>query len=359
LQSVVERGAVVGIAGTHGKTTTTAMTTAALAACGADPTGIVGGRVAEWGGNVRFGGDTLFVVEADEYDKAFLALRPTLAVVNNVEADHLECYGSVSALEDAFAEFASRAERVLVGWDDEGARRVAGVVEAPLWRVGTSPDAEVRLTHIHTAERRSVARLSLPDGRTQGVELVVPGVHNLRNAAMALATVYVMGLEVARAVEALAHFSGVGRRFDVLGTRCGVTVVDDYAHHPTELGVTIAAARQRFPSARVVAVFQPHLYSRTQTHGEALGAALGAADVAVVTPIFPAREQPIPGITGELVVDAARRAGGHVEWVSNRQELVNRIIELVHEGDVVLTIGAGDITDVGPQLLHHLAESAA
>lgn len=359
LQQVVEPGAVIGVAGTHGKTTTTAMATEALAAAGADPTGIAGGRVTGWDGNVRFGGDALFVVEADEYDKAFLALRPTFAVVNNVEADHLECYGSLAALEAAFADFASRAEGVLVGWDDPGARRVADSLAGPIWRVGMAEDSDIRLRDIRPDRERSAALLTLPDGRVQAVELLVPGVHNLRNAAMALGTVFAMGHDVERATKALATFKGVGRRFEVLGSSCGVTVVDDYAHHPTEVAATIAAARQRFPTARVVAVFQPHLYSRTQMHGEALGASLGAADIAVIAAIYPAREEPIPGVSGAMVADAARRAGVHAEWVPQRQELVKRIVDVVQDGDVVLILGAGDITEIGPDLLGRLPRTPA
>lgn len=359
LQLAVEAGAVIGIAGTHGKTTTTAMATEALAAAGADPTGITGGRVPAWGGNVRFGGDALFVVEADEYDKAFLTLRPTVAVVNNIEVDHLESYGSVAALEAAFADFASGAERVLVGWDDAGARRLAQLLSVPIWCVGTAAGIDIRLQQVQADAERSAAQLALPDGRIQAVELFVPGVHNLRNAAMALGVVFTMGLDVERAANALATFRGVGRRFEVLGTSSGVTVVDDYAHHPTEVAATVAAARQRFPTARLVAVFQPHLYSRTQMHGEALGAALSAADVVVITAIYPAREPPIPGVSGAMVADAARRAGVRVEWVPKRQELVKRISDLARDGDVVMTLGAGDITDVGPDLLRRLPGSAA
>ena len=358
LQEVVSRGQVVAVAGTHGKTTTTAMTTEALTAAGADPTGIAGGRVGIWDGNVRFGADGLFVVEADEYDRAFLSLYPTVAVVNNVESDHLECYGSVEALEQAFREFAGRAQHVLVG-DDPGAERVARRLGAAVHRVGTADGADIRLGAIRAEPRRSRARLALPDGRTVDLALAVPGVHNLRNAAMAVAVAYVLGHPVEPATAALEHFPGVGRRFDVLGTRGGVTVVDDYAHHPTELAATLQAARQRFPVARLVAVFQPHLFSRTAAMADAMGRALAAADVAVVTEVYPAREQPIPGVTGELVAAAARAAGAAVVWAPVREELAARVLELLNQGDVVITIGAGDITEVGPDLLHRLAGTPA
>jgi UDP-N-acetylmuramate--alanine ligase len=349
----------VGVAGTHGKTTTTTMVTEVLAATGRDPTGLVGGRVDAWGGNARVGGDELFVVEADEYDRSFLALFPTIAVVNNVEAEHLECYGSFDALEDAFVEFAGRAERVLVGADDAGAIRVAERLETPVWRVGEAPDADLRLTDVGQVPEKTTAQLQFADGRSLSLELHVPGVHNLRNAAMAMGVAAAFDVDLRDAAAALAAFRGVGRRFQIVGKKGGVTVVDDYAHHATEVSATLVAARQRFPNARIVAAFQPHLYSRTQRHSEALGRALAAADVVVVTDIYPAREQPIPDVTGRLVVDAASNAGASVTWIENRDDLAGGLAELVRPGDTVLTLGAGDITQVAGELLHRLADAAA
>jgi UDP-N-acetylmuramate--alanine ligase len=347
---------VVGIAGTHGKTTTTVMTTEALAGAGQNPTGIAGGRVNDWSGNARFGGDGLFVVEADEYDRSFLALTPAVAVINNVESDHLECYGTLEALEEAFGQYASSARRVLAGADDAGAMRVAGKLKVPVWRVGTGPDADLRIADVRQEVARTRARLALPGGRTVTITLRVPGLHNVRNAAMAIGVAAELGADVERASDALEQFGGVGRRFDLVGVTCGVTVVDDYAHHPSEISATIAAARQRYPGRRLVAVFQPHLFSRTQLLGHALGRALGAADLAVVTEVYAAREKPIAGVTGRQVADAV---GGAVEWVPERARVVERVAGLVSEGDVVLTMGAGDITQVGPELLRRLAGAAA
>src|SRR6266511_1951190 len=279
LGEVVAGGTLVAVAGTHGKTTTTVMVTEALTAAGRNPTGLAGGRVAAWRGNARVGGRELFVVEADEYDKAFLSLQPTIAVVNNVEADHLECYGSVDALEQAFADFAGRAARVIVGADDVGADRVALQVSAPVWRVGLGATADVRIRGVRLEPGGSRATISLPGGHTVELQLAVPGMHNVRNAAAALGVLQALGADVQAGADALAAFRGVGRRFERLGDAGGVTVVDDYAHHPTEVAATLAAARQAFPGRRVVAVFQPHLYSRTALHGEALGKALAAADM--------------------------------------------------------------------------------
>ncbi|PYP60012.1 MAG: UDP-N-acetylmuramate--L-alanine ligase [Gemmatimonadetes bacterium] len=345
------REGVVAVAGTHGKTTTTVMVTEALTAAGRNPTGLAGGRVAAWGGNARIGGEDLYVVEADEYDKAFLSLRPTIAVVNNVEADHLECYGSMEALEDAFAEFANRAGRVIVGADDAGADRVALRVSAPVWRVGHGATADVRIRAPRLEPGGSRATISLPDGDTVELALVVPGLHNVRNAAAALAVVHALGADVHAGARALSEFRGVGRRFERLGEAGGVTVVDDYAHHPTEVAATLAAARQAFPGRRLVAVFQPHLFSRTALHGEALGKALAAADVVVVAPIYAAREQPQVGVTHHLVVRGATRAGAATVGVRDRAGLTAHVARAVRTGDVVFTLGAGDITRVGPELL--------
>jgi UDP-N-acetylmuramate--alanine ligase len=354
LGEVVAGGTLVAVAGTHGKTTTTVMVTEALTAAGRNPTGLAGGRVARWHGNARVGSRDLFVVEADEFDRAFLALTPTVAVVGNVEADHLECYGTIAALEAAFAEFAGRARRVIVGGDDAGARRVAERLAAPVWRVGLGADADVRIRDVAQAPDSSRAVVELPGGRAVRLRLGVPGLHNVRNAAAALAVLHALDADVAAGAAALATFGGVGRRFERLGEAGGVTVVDDYAHHPTEVAATLAAARQAFPGRRVVAVFQPHLYSRTALHGDALGQALAAADVVVVAPIYGAREQPVPGVTHDLVARGAIRAGAATVAVRERAGLAGQVAQAVRAGDVVFTLGAGDVTRVGPELLERL-----
>ena len=340
----------VAIAGTHGKTTTTAMTTEAVAAAGFAVTGIAGGRVDAWGGNARIGGDELYVVEADEYDQAFLTLHPSIAVVNNVEADHLECYGSLEALENAFVSFAGRAERALVGNDSAGAERVASRLPSDrLWRFG--PDApDLKLGGIETTPAGSSATLTLPGRGMVSLRLSLPGLHNLRNATAALGVVLALGGPTENALAALARFGGVGRRFERLGEFGGVVIVDDYAHHPTELRATLAAARQAFPGRRIVAAFQPHLFSRTQQQGDAMGRELTAADLAIVTDVYPAREQPIAGVTGALVSAAVRRAGGAAEYEADRAALAARVAELLRPGDVLLTLGAGDITRLGREV---------
>ncbi|HEU4649741.1 MAG TPA: UDP-N-acetylmuramate--L-alanine ligase [Gemmatimonadales bacterium] len=356
---------VLAVSGTHGKTTTTVMATEALGALGREPTGIAGGRVSTWGGNALiseqpFGRDSLFVVEADEYDQAFLTLSPTVAIVNNVEPDHLECYGSVAALEAAFAEFAGRAEAVFLGADDPGAQRVRNAIRATGGRTkaltfGLGSDADIPIRRIVQSAEGTSAQVTLPAAGTVTVRLQVPGVHNLRNAVGALAAaLHLAPGDLAAALEALHRFGGVGRRFERLGEAGGVALIDDYAHHPSELVATLSAVRQAYPGRRLVAVFQPHLYSRTALHGPAMGAALAQADLVVVTEIYAAREQPMPGVTGRGVADAARHAGATVLFEPNRQSLAQTVLSQLAPGDVVVTLGAGDITRVGPELLRQL-----
>ena len=346
LGQAVAGGTVVAVAGTHGKTTTTVMVTEALTAAGRNPTGLVGGRVAGWGGNARVGSPDLSVVEADEFDRAFLSLAPTVAVVTNVEADHLECYGSIAALEGAFAQFAGGARRVIAGGDDAGAQRVVARLGAKVWRVGVGADADVKIGAIAFAATGSRATVTLPGGRTVPLALRVPGMHNLRNAAAALAVVHELSADVDVAARALSEFTGVARRFERVGEAAGVTVMDDYAHHPTEVGATLAA------------VFQPHLYSRTAMHGDALGKALAAADLVVVAPIYGAREQPLPGVTSDLVARGAIGAGAATVAVRERTALAAAVAERLRAGDVVFTLGAGDVTRIGPELMTRLASAS-
>ncbi|HEY3012497.1 MAG TPA: UDP-N-acetylmuramate--L-alanine ligase [Gemmatimonadales bacterium] len=355
LAELIEGAQAVGISGTHGKTTTTVMTTEALAAAGLNPTGIAGGRVSAWGGNARVAGDDLFVVEADEFDQAFLTLHPVIAVVNNVEPDHLECYGSMAALEDAFVEFAGRARVAIVSADDPGARKVGERVGTSVCRFGLDAKADIRISDIVQRADRTEARLRWRDGRSIAMKLRVPGLHNLRNAVAALAVVDALGGALDPAVAALNEFSGVGRRFERLGEFGGVAVVDDYAHHPSELTATLSAARQAFPGRRLVAVFQPHLYSRTAAHSQAMGQALAAADLVIVTEIYPAREQPIAGVSGQQVAEAAERAGADARFEPTRAEVGRTVYQVLRSGDVVLTLGAGDITRVAPELVRWLS----
>jgi UDP-N-acetylmuramate--alanine ligase len=358
LAAAVSGGTLVGVAGTHGKTTTTVMTTEALASAGRDPTGVVGGRVGLWGGNLRLGGDH-YVVEADEYDRSFLALDPDVAIVLNVEADHLDIYRDLDDITRTFEQYCSPARALVRCADDAGAMslRVASSREIIAYSAtvpGTTP-----APHAHDA--RLIARdLVLDadgsrftvvfDGEALGeVQLAVPGVHNVRNALAAIGAGLALGCTVPAMAPGLAAFRGVERRFQRLGNALGVEVVDDYAHHPTETRATIAAARHAFPEHRLIVIFQPHLYSRTRDLQVEFAEALGEADIVLLCDIYGAREAPDPDVTSALIGD--RMSERVLRWRGHRNDAARAALTLVQGGDVVITMGAGDITRTGPELL--------
>jgi UDP-N-acetylmuramate--alanine ligase len=346
-------GVLIGIAGTHGKSTTTVMTTEALAAAGKAPTGVVGARVQAWNGNLSDGGHEVFVVEADEYDRSFLALYPTVAVVTNVEADHLDIYRDLDDIRATFAEFVRRARYVVLCADDPGANALPSPATAEVIRYGiTSPDARLVASDVR-AERGGSTFTVRFDGKAMGtVHLAVPGAHNVRNALAALACgIGPWGLTVEQMAPGLERFVGAERRFQRLGAVRGIEVVDDYAHHPTEVNATLLAAREAFPGRRVVVAFQPHLFSRTRDFATAFGEALAFADVVFLADIYPAREHPMPGVTSALIADAMTHVGRMPEWMGPRDAMAAALAGRVREGDVVLTVGAGDVTRTGPELL--------
>ena len=344
----------VAVAGTHGKTTTTALAGHLLDAAGLAPTVVVGGNARFMGAHGRRGTGELIVCEADEYDRSFLELDPEIAVITNVEAEHLDCYDGPDDLHAAFATFANRAAPfgvVVLCGDDPGARSLAPRLRRRALWYGIAPGLDLVATGIaaDAGGSRFVVE-SAAGGRLGSVRLPLLGRHNVRNALAALAVGLELGVDFDRLAAACESFAGVARRFQVLGERAGVTVVDDYAHHPTEISAVLAAARQAMPGRRLVAVFQPHLFSRTRDFAGAFGEALLAADVTIVLPIYPARETPIPGIDGSLVADEARRRGhAAVETVDGMAGALARLGRLLQPGDVLLTLGAGDV--------HRLAES--
>lgn len=349
-------GMLIGVAGTHGKSTTTVMTTEALAAAGKNPTGVVGARVTAWGGNLSKGGHDVFVVEADEYDRSFLALTPTVAVVTNVEADHLDIYRDLQDIHETFSEYVGRARYVVLCADDAGANRLPSPATAEVIRYGiTSPDARLVARDIRHHDGRTTFSV-VYDGKPSGeVTLGVPGLHNVRNALAALACgIGPWGLKVEDMSRGLARFVGAERRFQRIGRAAGVSVVDDYAHHPTELEATLAAAREAYPGRRIVVAFQPHLFSRTRDFATEFGQALAKADVIALCDIYPAREQPMPGVTSQLIADAATAAGNAPAWTGARAQAAEWLASAVRDGDVVFTVGAGDITKTGPELLARL-----
>jgi UDP-N-acetylmuramate--alanine ligase len=361
---LVNRGTVIAVAGTHGKTTTTAMIAAILEEAGLDPTAFVGGIVPAWHSGLKPGSDTLFVVEADEYDRSFLALRPTVAVVTAVEADHLDVFGTLEAVEAAFDRFIEPLPpggALVACIDDPGARRLLERRADPDRSLpyGLGPRAELRATTFDVRGSGSRAVVALRGQELGELTLAVPGVHNLRNAVGALGAALHVGATFDVAARALGRYRGVARRFQLLGDAGGITVVDDYAHHPTEIAATLAAARAAFPGRRLVAVFQPHLYSRTRDFAGELGAALSKADVVWVTDVYPAREAPLAGVTGELVADsAAAAAAPELHYVADPGRLAEAVLESLRPGDVALFLGAGSITSIAHDVRARLGTEA-
>ncbi|MFI5230875.1 MAG: UDP-N-acetylmuramate--L-alanine ligase [Gemmatimonadales bacterium] len=353
LAEVTAGGTLVGIAGTHGKSTTTVMTTQALAAAGINPTGVVGARVASWHGNLSSGGDDVFVVEADEYDRSFLALAPDVAVVTNIEADHLDIYHGLDDLRGAFAQFVRGARWIVLCADQPNANALRTPASAEVVRYGIA-SAEARLVarNASTADGRTSFD-AYYDGKAAGrVTVGAVGEHNVLNALAALGVgLSRFGVTVEQMAPGLAGFVGAERRFQRLGTIRGVTVVDDYAHHPTEIRATLSAARIAFPGRRIIVAFQPHLFSRTRDFAPDFGLALAKSDQLFLADIYPAREQPIPGVTSQMIAESTTIAGRRPAWMGTRSNMAPALASFVQDGDVVLTVGAGDVTKTGPELL--------
>ena len=361
LGAIVNRGTVVGIAGTHGKTSTTALTTAVLAAGKLDPTGLVGGHVSAWGGNLRAGGDRLFVVEADEYDRSFLTLRPSIAVVTTLEADHLDIYETLAGVEDAFLDFLQRVPedgRIVGCGDDHGVARLLPRLGEAVDRVltyGLNAGSMLRAEELRADGTETTFRVRERGEVLGTLRLRVPGVHNVRNALAAVAVARELGVSWDDISEGIGSYSGVARRFERIGEAEGVVVVDDYAHHPTEISATLQAARQAFPERRLVAVFQPHLYSRTRDFAAEFGRSLALADVVFLTDIYAARESPIPGVSGEMVARSAREAGADVRYVPERADVTAEVAAELAPGDLCVTLGAGDLDQAARELVSLLS----
>lgn len=344
----------IAVCGTHGKSTTTSMIGELLTETGFDPTIIVGGRLTGSNTGARVGQGDILVAEADEYDKSFLKLAPIMAVATNVEPEHLECYGSFAALLDAFRTFLSSVPfygRVILSGDDRNLTQLRKELERPVTMYGLSPGMPVT-ARVVSSSGLSTKSAIIHNGKELGeLTLGVPGTHNVKNALAALAVGFELGVPWEKARPALEAFRGVRRRFEVVGEYSGVMLVDDYAHHPTEIDATLSAARAGFADRRLVALFQPHLYSRTQQFVEEFATALSLADVVVVTDVYGSRETPLPGVNGALVSDALTRRGHTgVHYVADKSKLNTVVPKLLKKGDLVVTLGAGDIGRLGREL---------
>jgi UDP-N-acetylmuramate--alanine ligase len=353
----------IAISGTHGKTTVTAMVGAILAEAGLDPTVAIGGDYAPFGGNARTGRGEWFVAEACEAYGSFLDLRPEISLVTNIEADHLDYHETREHLRKSFLEFLERTTPggCLVLCADRPELRSLSPPEGRevIW-YGADAEAQIRGSDLSAHDGGGRCRLWV-GGRDAGeLRIAVPGHHNLVNALGAVAAAVKAGASTAACLESMAGFAGVGRRFELLGETSGMTLVDDYAHHPTEVEATIAAARGAFPGRRLVAIFQPHLYSRTRDFAEEFASALSAADLAVLTEIYPAREAPLPGVTSALIMDhlrTAQRKDGVLEVA--KADLTTALPSRLRPGDVVLFMGAGDIGSAARSLFGRLSGRAA
>jgi UDP-N-acetylmuramate--alanine ligase len=357
----------IAVSGTHGKTTTTSMITTVLRHSGADPSYVIGGILAETGLGADDGGGAAFVVEADESDGSFLMLTPDALVITSVEADHLDNYESLAQIEQTFAAFVARIAPggLLVACaDDPGALALTGLVPAGVTALtyGTAPGADYRVTSIRPRGMRTALTVTGGPGTALAgageleLEIAVPGRHFALDAAAALALTAQIGVPPDRAVAGLAAYQGARRRMELKGEADGVQVVDSYAHHPTELAADLDAARDVAAGGRLIAIFQPHLFSRTRIFATEFGAALSRADEVLVMDIYAAREDPEPGVSGALIAGAV--AGGRAQFVPDRASIPALAVGLAKPGDMILTMGAGDVTALGPELVAALRERA-
>jgi len=357
----------IAIAGMHGKTTTTSMVAAVLAAGGLDPTVVVGGRVDAMGSNARLGKSHYLVAEADESDRSFLKLSPILSVVTNIDREHMDCYRDMQDVEDTFLEFMDLVPfygAVIACNDNDDLRRLLAGVRRRTLTYGLREGSDFHISNLQCGcnqASQALSRFSVAyRGRDLGeFELHVPGAHNVSNATAAIAVGMGLDVPLKHIHRALANFSGVDRRFQIIGNADGVTVIDDYGHHPTEIRATLAAARQ-CGFAKIHVIFQPHRYSRTQALLDDFVTAFRDADSLLVLDIYAASEQPIPGINAELLANRITEAGGQEAlYLSSFAEAVQLAAAAAKPGDMILTLGAGSVHQLGPQVLEQLRARAA
>jgi UDP-N-acetylmuramate--alanine ligase len=350
----------IAVAGTHGKTTTTSMLAVSLTELGLKPSYAIGGDLDAPGSNALHGDGGIFVAEADESDRSFHKYAPEVAIVLNVELDHHANYASMDEIYESFETFAGKivpGGTLVIAADQAGAReltrRLAGTVRTVTY--GESEDADVRILSVRAQGLRSEVTVLL-DGGEITFTVSVPGRHYAHNAVAALVAGVALGVPAAELAPALAAYTGVKRRLQLKGAAAGVQVIDSYAHHPTEMSADLEAMRAAAGDARILVVYQPHLFSRTQELGKEMGQSLALADASLVLDIYPAREDPIPGITSDLVVEAGRAAGADATPVHDKSDVPALIAGMAKPGDLVLTMGAGDVTDLGPLILDRLSK---
>ena len=346
LGDIMRSNFTVCVSGTHGKTTTTSLVGTVLTDAKLSPVVLVGGMLRSVGSHAIIGSGNVIVAEADEYDRSFLAMYPSMAVITNIEADHLDCYRDIDDIKDTFVEFTEKVPfdgAVVACIDDVGVSDVLPKIRRSVITYGTGERADYRAVNVKAGGGRTsfdVLRKGSPLG---GVSIGIPGIHNVRNTLAALAAALEVGIEFDVAASSVAGFQGVKRRFEIVGGAGGVTVVDDYAHHPGEISATLEAARGG-GYRRVAAVFQPHLYSRTRDFMEQFAVSLSAADMVLVTDIYKAREQPIPGVDAREIADRVNALGrAEAQYVRDKNDVAGKLRGMVGEGDLVIFMGAGDI----------------
>ncbi len=344
----------IAISGTHGKTTVTSLVGEVLTVGKLAPTVIAGGRLKTLGGGAVSGKGDLIVVEADEYDKSFFQLSPLMVLLNNIDDDHRECYGSYADIEDAFVRFANSVPfygLTFICLDEPSLHPVLPRLRRNVITYGFSPQADIKAKDAVYTGFKSNFKVEIGGVEKGTVGLPLPGIFNVRNALGAIAIGNECNVSFDKIKSALENFRGVHRRFEILGEVDGIMVVSDFGHHPTAISATLAGARAGWSGRRIIAIFQAHLYSRTQWLAQQFGQSLLGADKALVLPIYPAREDPIPGVTGKLIYDAARDFGHKdVEYIENRDEVVDRVCSIVKKGDIVIVIGAGTVGELAPQI---------
>lgn len=353
----------IGVAGTHGKTTTTSMISLVLMEGNLDPTVIVGGKLSGLGGtNARLGHGDFIVVEADEFDRSFLSITPTIAVLTTLETDHLDCYRDLEDIKGAFVQFASRVPFygfVVLSLDEPALLDIMPQLsKKKIITYGLNPQADVQAIDIRHKNNTSSFTLQRNSRELGQITLAVPGTHNVQNSLAAIAVALELGVSFENIKKGIEKFSGVYRRWELKGETDGISVYDDYAHHPTECRATLSGVKAGW-RRRVVCVFQPHLYSRTRDFYEEFGKSFLLSDVLVVTDVYPAREEPIQGVSGELIVNAAKRFGHKdVHYVPDKRAVPAMLQSLVKKGDIIITMGAGDIWKFGEEFLSNLKKKA-
>jgi len=342
----------IGVAGTHGKTTTTTMIGHVTQDGNYDPTIMVGGKVHSFDKtNAVVGKGDVIVVEADEFDRTFLRLTPSIAIITNIEAEHLDIYDDLEDVKGAFIDYANKVPfygAVIVCLDDPNVRSILPDLERRIISYGLSPQAQVRAVDLQMNQFTSTFTVMNDDQKLGVITLKAPGDHNVKNALAAVATGIELNIDFKLIKQGLERYVGVFRRFQKKADEQGIMVIDDYAHHPTEVQATLNAARKGWPDRRIVAVFQPHLYSRTQDLYKEFGLSFSDAEVLVITDVYPSREKPIEGVTGKLIADTAEQYGHkNVNYVEDKANVTEKLKEIVKPGDIIITMGAGDIYKFG------------